>query len=105
MRGVLENDKVVLVEYAYEGLVHEAIYSKSADRIYNIGPVWLNDIDKIGMPDLYNTGLEGNVLIGCMESYLLKELAESPNCELKIKELAKKLSVMDNPVVVKIYFK
>ena len=105
LRGVLENDKVVLVEYAYEGLIHEAIYSKSADRIYNIGPVWLNDIDKIGMPDLYNTGLEGKVLIGCMESYLLKELAESPNCELKIKELAKKLSVMDNPVVVKIYFK
>lgn len=82
----------------------KAIYSKETRKIYNIGPVWANDIDRIPMPMVYAS--EKDYFLGGLEAHVILNATEDPNKpSYRIKQIANKLTEMDNPVLVKIKMK
>lgn len=97
MYGIIETDDYLLVRYSFQGYGYKAIYSKQTQKTYNIGPIWLNDIDYIAMPSIHNSS--NNYLLGSIEAHSIISGVESPHATARIKELAKNMDEMDNPVI------
>lgn len=97
MDGIIETDDYLLVRYSFQGYGYKAIYSKQTRKTYNIGPVWLNDIDYIVMPSIHNSS--NNYLLGSIEAHSIISGAKSPRATARVRELAKNMNEMDNPVI------
>ena len=102
---VIEKNNILLFHYYYEDLMHYAIYIKSQKQIQTIGPIWVNDIDGIGMPTICNSSLD-NTLIGFIESHIFIDLVKnSKKPSSHVVNISHKLTEMDNPVLVKVFLK
>lgn len=65
LKTLLETENYIYIEYVtinYNNLVCRAMYSKLNDKTVNFGPLWINDIDNVMMPNLITSN--GNTLIG-----------------------------------------
>lgn len=100
---IIETPDIILINYAFEDYICHAIYSKITKKTYNIGPVWLNDIDYIGMPVIHNS--TKNHLLGSLEAYTLQRTVDNPKASSNIKKIANRIQEMDNPIIVKIHLK
>jgi len=102
---VIEKNNILLFHYYFENLMHYAIYTKSQKQIQTIGPIWINDIDGIGMPTICNSALD-NALIGFVESHVFIDLVKnSKKASSRVINISQKLTEMNNPVLVKIFLK
>lgn len=103
--NVIENKQLLLINYRFQDFINRALYIKSKQKIINIGPIWINDLDGIAMPTIC-TSSSNNTLLGFHESHNLIELVKnSKKASPLVQNISQRLKEMDNPVLVKIYLK
>lgn len=103
--SVIENKQLLLINYRFENLINRALYIKSKQKVINIGPIWINDLDGIAMPTICCSS-SSNTLLGFHESHNLIELVKnSKKTSPLVQKISQKLTEMDNPVLVKIFLK
>lgn len=100
---IFETNEILYIDYFYDKYLCKAIYSKMSKTTYNIGPVWLNNIDGIAMPQIHHSC--GKYLLGSIESYNLLQAANSKIASPGLKKMVRKMNEMDNPVIVKMRIK
>lgn len=103
VHDVLETNDLLLIRYSFEKYGCKAFYSKRTKQIYNIGGIWLNDTDRIGMPDI--SGSNGDCFLGSLDASVVLLALENPDASSRIKNIAKDMDEMDNSVIVKIKMK
>lgn len=104
LTDIWETEMNLLIEYSFQGYMFNAIYSKETRKIYNIGPIWANDIDRVPMPVVYASGRD--YFLGGLEAHVILYAVEDLNKPSdRVKQIAKNLTEMDNPVLVKIKMK
>ncbi len=103
MHRMLETSEFLWINYSFSGMLNTVFYSKRTERIYNIGPVWVNDKHKLSMPEI-SDGC-GQVLLGYLATHVFLQSSGVDGVPAYIKEIAGKMNEMDNPVVVKMIMK
>ncbi len=102
LSSLVETDNYIYMTYVvnrYNRMISQCIYLKESDESVNIGPVWLNDIDKIAMPTIMTS--YKNSLIGYYEADELKLMIDTNTNKLTqtITEIGMELKDSDNPIV------
>ncbi len=105
VRQVIENKNIILIHYSFENLIQHAIYLKPQKQTRTIGPIWVNDIDGIGMPTICNSSPD-NAFIGFIEAHTFIDLVKNTKkSTLRVTKISQGLTEMDNPILVKVFLK
>lgn len=101
---IWETENNLLISYSFQNYIFDALYSKKTGNVYNIGPVWVNDIDKLPMPSICSSGKD--YFLGTLEAHIIHQAvmnADTPSPLLR--QLAEGRTEMDNPILVKLKMK
>ena len=105
VRQVIENKNIILIHYSFENLIQHAIYLKPQKQTRTIGPIWVNDIDGIGMPTICNSSPD-NAFIGFIEAHTFIDLVKNTKKSTpRVTKISQGLTEMDNPILVKVFLK
>lgn len=101
---IIETDEHLLISYSFQKYIFQTLYSKLSQKVYNIGVVWLNDIDRVPMASLYASG--NGCFLGSLEAHvLLNSVKNTDKVSEYVEEIAQGLTEMDNPLIVRIKMK
>ncbi|GHT23653.1 hypothetical protein FACS189430_07270 [Bacteroidia bacterium] len=101
-----ETDSFIFIRFIYfENIYFNSIYFKESKKIINLGPIWINDIDNISMPNIEGT-LSNNRLIGSFEAHSFYQMITHNTREVSqnLIDLSKSGDESDNPIICIIQF-
>ena len=104
----LETKDYIYVDYIishYENMVSACLYSKRTKESFNIGPLWINDVENISMPNFLT--IYENYFVGYYDAYELKTMLitnKNPLSE-KMKNINREIDDTSNPVICIMKFK
>jgi hypothetical protein len=102
LSSLFETEDYLYIYYSvfhYDRLICSCIYSKKDNKSINIGPLWINDIDNIAMPDMVST--YNNCFIGYYQASELDMMLSTNKNPLspKMEEMSKTIKDSDNPII------
>lgn len=105
LRSFYEIKDLLYIEYSsYNGYIYGCLYLKNDQKVINLGPIWVNDIDKILMPNIVSA--TGNKLIGYFEASEFNLMIQTNDHVLapELIKMSENINESDNHIICLVEF-